>query len=259
MKKSLALLFDIFFFGTILIIALFIATLGLTQKINNQSYGIKATVVKQAVPVLTSTGGIVKTIYVKPGQVVKKGDPLVDMENPDLKNKITILEQYKNNISAQTEAQVGQEQLKGLHITASTDGIVKEISISEGSILENLSKVMTIYSNNNVQLFVGLSIQQYKDATAMKEIRAYDARLNKTFFIKTYALNPDQEDDLKTNTKKLGVLFKLSNQKDAIVLLNNEDLSLYIENSDEKNNMLLNTIVTFWNKILLKDVYASSK
>src|SRR5947209_2978318 len=95
------LLINTIFFGMVVLVALVIATISLTKKINDNNIqydgGIKAVVIKQSVPVLAFSEGIVKEIYVRVGQQVNKGDILIDLENPVLQGKITALSSHPDN------------------------------------------------------------------------------------------------------------------------------------------------------------------
>src|SRR5579859_723995 len=122
MKFFFIFILNTIFLLFIVCIAIVIATLALTKKVNEykqqNNNGITATVVKQEVPVLSFSKGIVKKIYVKVGQQVKKDDLLVEVDNPVLQGEVNVLKTFADNVSAQTQAKVAQEELNNLNIKA---------------------------------------------------------------------------------------------------------------------------------------------
>lgn len=261
MNKFTATMLNFLFFGIVILLAISVATISLTKKVNEyrtqSNQNVTATVMKDVVPVLSFSRGVVTKIHVREGQEVKKGDLLVEMDNPVLRGKIDALEQYRDNVSAQTEAKVAQEELKNLAITAPFDGIVGTVLVTNGAAVDNLSKIMTIYSNENIRLLSHLSVEQYQTIRKMHEIKAYDDRLNQNFVIKPDLLKPDEKEtdpaQQQTDNKKIGVYFTLADKTNASSLLHNEDLQLDLLATDKKIRRPIDYFVDFWNGLLARD------
>lgn len=255
MRKKINILLNFIFFSIVIFIAFCITTIALTAKINegrkNMSNGIKATVIKHETPILAFTSGVISKIYFKVGQEVKKNELLVEIDNPMLKGKIDALKQYKDNVSAQTEARVAEEELKGLKIYSPVNGVVTEISVDEGSPVQELSKIMTLYSNDDVRLIATLGDQDYQTIEKMAKINAYSARLNQNFAIRPDILRPyEKTDDL--DEKKLGLYFVFEDPVEAKSLLNDEDLKIDLKNQDEKIFKPIDLLVNFWDRTIFK-------
>lgn len=255
MKKITNIILNTVFFSAIVVITLVITTISLTKKINdsrkNLETGIQGVVTKKEIPILSMSKGVVTKSYFKAGQEVKKNDLLVEIDNPLLRGKIEALKQYPDNISAQTEAKVAQEELKGMKIYSPVNGVVTDINIAEGSPVDTLIKVMTIYSNDNIRLLADLSDEQYQTLQQMGEISAYSQRLNQNFTIKPDLLRPDKKLS-QYNEKKLGLYFTFADSQEAKSLLENEDLLIGIKKDQENSIKPFEIFVNFWNKIIPK-------
>ncbi len=257
MKKFASVFLNIFFFTIIIVLAFTVATIALTRKVNEYSHrynqSIKGSVIKQVIPVLASGKGMVKKIYVKTGQEIKKDDLLVTLDNEALAGKIDVLKQFKDNTSAQTEAKIAEQELGNLKITAPVDGMVGDIVITEGSPIESLNKILTLYADDNVRLLAQLDVDQYQTIKRLHEVRAYSERLNQSFYIIPDILNPNvSTPETPLDPKKIGLFFKFQNKIDAVSLLNNEDLTLQLDTQNEKVNKPIDYFVNFWNAFLAK-------
>lgn len=252
MKKHINIIINLTFFTAVVLVACIIATLGLAKKINQNhlqyNQGLTGTVIKQSIPILALSRGIIKKIYVRPGEEVKKNELLVELDNPLLAGKIEALQTYQDNVSAQTEAKVAEEEMKGWKIYSPVNGVVTDLFITEGSPVEDLAKVLNIYSNENILLLANLDNDQYAAVQQLHETSAYSKRLNQNFTIQPDILQPDEKVD-NLNEKKIGLYFTFKDKSEAQSLLNNEDLDLNIGQST--NNILKPTdyIVNFWNQI----------
>lgn len=255
MKKVSAFILNTIFFIIIVLVAITVATLALTKKINEykmeNAKGITATVVKQEVPVLSFSKGIVKKIHVKVGQQVKKGDLLVEVEDPILQGEVNVLGSFKDNVSAQTQAKVAAAQLNNLNIKAPATGVVSDVSINEGTPINELNKVLTIYSNDNIRLLAYVSDAQYQEIQQKALVDVYSDRLNQDFLVKPESLNPDEK---QTNNEKLiGLYFTFKNASDSTSLLNNEDVEVRLTNNQANISKPIDVFVNFWNNIIGKD------
>ncbi len=260
MKKFASLFLNFIFFSIVILLAFVIATIALTKKVNEYAHrynqSIKGTVIKETIPVLSSGSGIVKKIYVQTGQVVKKDDMLIELDNQVLQNKIDVLKQYTDNVSAQTEAQIAEQELGNLKITAPTDGMIGDITVTEGTPVEITNKLLTLYSNKNIRLLAGLTVDEYQAIKNMQQIQAYDERLNQSFYIIPDILNPNENTATDVSTsiteKKIGLFFKFQDPNDALSLLNDEDLTLELNTQNQKINKPIDYFVNFWNQLLSK-------
>lgn len=262
MRTFIAFLLNSLFFAVIVLVAVSISTIALAKKVNEYRaqarHGIKGTVVKDEIPVLSFTNGVVKKLYIKPGDEVKKGDLLVQIENPLLKSKVDTLAQFKDNVSAQTEAKVATEELKRLSLTSPVDGIISEVFTTEGSPVESFSKVLTILASNNAKLLSELTLSEYQTVEHLPSVTAYSPRLNQSFTVKLDSLKPNEKTSINPETgvkeKNIGLYFTFASNSVAQSLLNNEDLDLLLEKQDATYKPI-DYFVDFWNSILKNDLY----
>lgn len=255
MKRVLGVLLNLSFFVTIIVIVLVISTIALTNKINdyNNRYknGLTGSVVKHEIPVMSLARGVVEKIEVKTGNEVKKGDLLFTLTNPSLVSEIEALKKFPSNISAQTQVKLYEQKLKELKVFAQTDGVIGKINITNLSVVDEFLKLATIYSNSDIKLLSELTVDQYQAVRHTPKIFAYSARLNQSFEIEPDILNPDVTTPIKFEEKKIGLYFKFKNEKNAVSLLNNEDLIVQLENANQmKTNKPVDFIAAFWNKLL---------
>lgn len=256
MKTNLFnIILNCLFILVILLITIVATTVSLTQKINqyrNQyNNGIVVTVVKQEIPIVSLTKGLVSKSYIKVGQEVKKGERLLTIDNPLLEGRAQVLESIEDNISAESEAKIARQLLEYNTVTSPVDGIIARVNVEEGSPVDELSQLMLIYANDNTKLLGYLTTDQYLAVQKMNEIPAYNARLNQNFSIKADLLKPDQTqpEEIKS-TKKIALYFKLLDKMDTLSLLNNEDLELRVRREEEKITKPIDYLVDFWNNIL---------
>lgn len=253
MKINTEQALNIIFFSIIFIVALAIATMALAKKVDDYnkqlSADVRGTVIKSTVPVDTPVRGTIKVLNVQIGQEVKKGDLLAELDNKELESKVKILDQYKNNTSAQTEAKIAQEELKSLEIYAPIDGIVGELYVSEGSPVEDLGKILTIYSNDDIKLLAYLRVRDYQIVSQLHEIRAYSERLNQNFYIVPDILNPELFTSQTTGDKKIGMYFTFKDKAGAAYLLNKEDLVLKIDALDQEVLKPIDIFIKFWHTV----------
>lgn len=253
MKIKTEFILNIIYFFIIFLLALAIATMALTKKVNdynNQlSADVRGTVIKRTIPVDTPIRGIVKVLNVQIGQEVKKGDLLAELDNKELESKVKILDPYKNDPSAQTEAKIAQEELKSLEIYAPIDGIVGELYVTEGSPVDDLGKILTIYSNEDIKLLAYLRVRDYQIVSQLHEIRAYSERLNQNFYIVPDILSPELFTSQTTGDKRIGMYFTFKDKADATYLLNKEDLILRLDALEQEVLKPIDIFIKFWNSV----------
>lgn len=256
MKKFISFILNGIFLIAIIGIAVTVSTLALTKKVNEykkqNSKGIVATVVKQQIPVLSFSKGIVKKIHVKVGQQVKKGEFLVEIDNPVLRGEVNALKTFSNNVSAQTQAKVAQSELNNLNITSPVNGVVSEILVTEGTPIDQLNKVLTMYDNANIRLLAYLTVTQYQAMQQQAKISVYSERLQQDFFVKPESLSPDEK-QTNIDQKKIGLYFVLQNKADAVSFLNNEDVAVRFYKQPENSNKPIDVFINFWNNVLGKE------
>lgn len=249
MKKLFSFLLNISFFLIVILLAVIIATSSLVKKINDSKiasdHTIKATVIKQTIPILAYSQGIVKKIHIRVGEKVRKNELLIEMNNPLLVGKIKALESHPDNISAQTEADVAKEEMKGFRIYSPVDGVVTNIVITEGSPVETLTKMMELYSNDRIQLLVYLTNEQYVAIQQLHELQAYSDRLNQNFIIEPDILQPSETAN-NLNEKQIGLFFTFKDSSEAESLLNNEDLQLQLTQSQNITKKPIDYLISFW-------------
>lgn len=252
-RKLTVYLLNFLFFGFVSLLAVGITTYALAKKANDYreqtNKEASGTVIKEIIPALTFTKGIVKNVNVKVGQSVKKGQLLLEVDNPVLREKVDTLQKFKNNSSAQTEARVAEAELEGLNVVSSVDGVIGEINVNTGSPVDDFTKVITIYSNDNVRLLSHLSFKQFQLVQKLHEVRAYSPRLNQSFVVLPELLNPNETTNQETKEKKIGLYFKFKDPLDAASLLSNEDLNLELKNKASISRPI-DIFVNFWKGFL---------
>ncbi len=254
MKKLGSFIINTLYFSLIIILAFSISTIALTRKVNeSRAYtnNLEGSVTKQKVVVLTLTQGIVDTITVQSGQHVKKGDVLVKMSNPVLQSNLKVYEGRVNNESAQTEANIAKVSIENLTVKAPVDGVVGELYTAEGSSVEEFSKIMLIYSSDDVRLQTELTGDQYQTIQKRSQVNAYSSRLNKNFIIVPGLLKADEKTPTGPNEKKIGLYFTFKDNAQATDLLNNEDLQINLEDTT-KTRKPIDIATDFWNGILAR-------
>jgi hypothetical protein len=264
MKQALYKLFVNIIFGSIIIaIALTVTTISLAKKMNDYKQqfeqGITATVEKDDIPVLGLGKGIISKVDVLEGQQVKKDQVLVELTNPVLEQQLKALKEFPNNLSAQTEATLVKTQLQYNTITSPVDGVVDSVSVTINSPVDEYSKIMTIYANQNTRLLTYLTIEQYVTAQKMARIPAFNPRLNQDFYVAPDILKPDQQDPNSQNQpvqpdlitpNKVALYLKLLNPQDALSLLNGEQLQLRLAAPQQQISKPIDVFVNFWNGLI---------
>lgn len=237
---------------TILLVSITISSISLTKKYNQFRAifinGVTATVVKKEIPILSMTEGIVKKVHVQTGDQVKQGDVLVEIDNPALRDKIETLSQFKDNLSAQTEAKVAESSLRYFTITASVDGVVSEVHVNEGVTVEDTTEVVTLFSNSDVVLLANLAPDKYAAAQRMNHILGFSPRTNQNFLLVPSQVKPEVK-VTQDQKKQIGLYLAFINPTDGIGLLQNEDIIIRLRPLDTISRPI-DGIVTFWNRIL---------
>lgn len=251
MKKVLSFFINTIYFILVIAIAFGISTLALTRKVNQSQTSLNSlsgSVVKEKVVVLTLTRGIIDVVNVKNGQPVKKGDILVKMSNPVLENNYKVYQERTDNESAQTEANIAKVSLDNLTIKSPVDGVIGELYTAEGSSVDEFSKVVLIYSSNEIRLESALTGPQYQKIQKLSKVNAYSARLNQDFTIVPGLLKAEGK-TTTGNEKKIGLYFSFANDKQAAALVHNEDLTITLEDNS-KTRKPIDIFIDFWNGLL---------
>ncbi len=256
MKNILTFLVNSLLLLFVAVIAIAIATLAITKKVNedkfHQSLKIKVTVIKTLIPVVAFSDGVVKKVQVTNGQQVKKDDLLVRLDNPALTERISVLDKSKNNESAQTESNVAKEQEKNFLLKAPESGVIGDIFVTEGSPIQNLAKVLNLYSNKDVKLIARATTDDYLKIKKQRLLQAYDKRLDQNFAIFTDNLNPSESSTSNNGDKKIGIYFKLKSPTDSDSLINNEDLTIDLDSQKTTYTKPIDLFINFWNGYISK-------
>lgn len=244
------------FIIVIIIIVVAITSISYTQKIDQylQQYqkGINAVVIKNKVPILALSKGIVSKVYVSEGDRVRAGQLLLEITNPLLQQQVQTLSKYKNNTSAQTQASLAKAELQYNKVYAPSDGVVSDINVTTNTPVDEYSNLMTIYQDTNTKLLTYLSVNQYITAQKMNKIDVFDPRLNQDFYFTIAGLKTDQESPNQQNqpTNKIALYLKPSNPKDALSLLNGETMQIEFNSTPNTVSKPVDYLVNFWNGLL---------
>lgn len=250
-------LLNFLFFGTVVLIVIGITTLAFTKKINeNRREYLKAipvSVQKNTTNVLSLREGIVNEVLVQPGEQVQEGQPLIELDDPVLRQRVQALYSIEDNVSAQAEARIAQTELTYLTIESPISGVVGEILVDKGEPIDNGAQVMNLFSNENVYLLAKLSNEEYHEARKMSEIIVYSPRLDQTFKSEPESLQPfvsDPDPDDENDEKRIGLLLSFKNASDGANLIHNEDLELQLRVNEDFVYKPIDYFVDFWNNTL---------
>lgn len=237
--------------------AAIIATIAITIKVNearsNLEIVIPVTVEKNEISVLSLQSGVVQNVTVSVGQSVEEGDILVEADNPQLRARIETLEQFTNNLSAQTEARVGIIQLENLTSTAPKNGTINNVFVNAGHPIEEGTALVTMLTHDNSRLLAEFTTEEYLLAKKAGTVRAYHSRLYQFFEIRPTEVRPDVSDaqpGSDSDEKKIGLYYEFVNPEDASAMIHNEDLEITLYDTDTITYKPIKYIVNFWDKVL---------
>lgn len=245
MKKLFVLFLNLLFFTAVTGIAVVIAMYAYTNKISKtDNESIQGTVRKKNLIVFAGTKGIIRKIDVRTGQEIAKGDLLAELS--PLEDKAATLSARKEN----TTKQAGKKN-DNTFIRSPVNGVVSNIILNENMPVDEDTRLLSLYSNEDIQFSVDLTLDQYQKLTQSAETSAYSNRLNENYLIKFDTLNPEEHLDtsLTKPEKKIGILFSFVKDQDAKQLLNNEDLDLKI-NRKQPYGKVTGFIMDFWDSLI---------
>lgn len=254
-NKILTALFNIGFIIIILSLGIYVATIGLTKKIDDyqkqNTLGITATVEKKDVPIIALNRGLIKFLHVKEGDRVRKGDLLVEITNPIIEEQIKSLAAYPDNVSARTQIAVAEAELSYNKLFAPVDGVIGSLNVTTDSPVDEYSQIMGVFSDDDTKLLTYLTIEQYLEAEKISRIPVYNPRLDQIFYASPDSLKPNQVNpDLpKEQSNKIAYYLKLTNAKETSSLINGEQLEVRLGNTVEDTNKPVELFVNFWSNI----------
>lgn len=243
------------YFVIIFIVALSIATLSLTRKINSY-HMTKQTLVlnvkKPEVVISNSVEGKVDSLQVDAGQHVRKGDTLVKLTNDAITQKLETLEELGNsNLSAQTEAKVLQAQIPQFEIKAPRDGIVYQINIAEGAYLNHSTPMMILFADDDIKLTGLVNNEQYTQVQKDKTLDLYSPRFGQIFSVTLEGAGRVIPATTYSESK-YELQFRFSDPNEGASFIQGEGLEVI---SQTRNDMAKNPaerIAEFWNGFIIK-------
>ncbi len=236
------------------LIAIFIGSISIAAKVNrykqDNTHIITSTVYKEEIPITSVSKGIINSINVRVGDIVEKDQIIMELDNPLLKEKIKALEQSPDNVSAKTEADVAKAELLGLTIKTPVAGVVGKINVIPGSSVQELTVVALVYSEADTLLLSQLSPSEYQILKDRNVVKAYNQRLKQMYNVVPLKVDPKVKEPKQGELKKIGLYFKLSDSKDSLSLLQNEDLEVIMETGEEVTKKPAELFSDFWSSLL---------
>lgn len=238
------------------VIALGVATIAITRKVNSQNiskaFYLRANVQKEEIVAVSQTRGIVTDLAVRIGDTVKKGDAIALLDNPTLREKVTVLGAYQNNISAQTEASVLQNEIENLVVHAPAGGVIGELAVNEFDPVESLTKIATLYSNDRVTVLANVTDNEFQALIRSDSIQIYSSRLNQSFPVGIDRIRPYEEaSGDSARADGIGIYFALKNPDDGADLLHNEVVVLLPWEAAPTQKRPADFFIDFWNGLLI--------
>jgi multidrug efflux pump subunit AcrA (membrane-fusion protein) len=259
MNKILVGLLNIVFFGLAVLAAFIIADYALVKKIDDYhadtNNSIRTTVVKQEIPVVAATRGIITKLPVKEGQTVRKGDTLLEVDNTAIRTKIESLEAQSDSESAQTELELAKQELTRGKITAASDGVVGNIGVAVGSPVDNQTKVMVLYSHDNIRAVAAMDPKQYQEVSKKKQLLVSSERLNRDFIVKPETLRPEEKVVRSQNgraEKKVEFYLSFADSADAAELLDNEGVTMQLHTQKGSMTDVSDIFSEYWGSLFAK-------
>lgn len=177
----------------IFLVALSISLIALARKINvfeNEDKGLIFKVERETISLTSATEGEIAEVFVKEGQMVKKGDLLMKMIDETNAAKIASLESVADeNISAKTEAMVLRAKSAQYEVRAYDDGVIYKIHSVAGSYVPVNTLLLTLFSNKNIRLITNVSPDTYKQLQKQSKLNVYSDRHEQVFTINFQGLS----------------------------------------------------------------------
>ena len=242
------------YFLVVFTVALAISTLALARRLN--SYQANETpfslqVQKEEVVLKNTVAGQVKTINVKTGEHVKKGDILVQLTDQGTNAKIEILERIgANNVSALTEAEVLKSLVPQLEIRAPRDGIIYKVQVVEDMYVQHNSELIVLFSDDNVRLIGMVPPEQYLDLLKQKKLDVFSSRREQVFGVKLEAVSrviPATQ----YQPSVYELYFQFVNVKDAASFIQGESVDVVAKTREDVGFKPGKRIQAFWNSLVL--------
>jgi multidrug efflux pump subunit AcrA (membrane-fusion protein) len=258
MKKNfrqwLATSIDAIYFIVVFVVALSLSTLALTRRLNSYEASqspLLLHIEKDEIVITNSVSGRVDKVLVSPGQHIKKGDLLVQLNDEITDAKLSTLDEIaKDNTSARTEAMLLRAQSPQFELRAPRDGVVYKVSVVEGSYLSGNTPVVTMFSDSNVKLLGTVSPEQYVDLQKEKKLDAFSSRREQIYSVKlegvSRVLPPTQD-----SASKYELYFNFINPDDATAFIQGENLDVVAKSRDGDSLKPGYLIAKFWNSFII--------
>lgn len=252
-KSVVSILFDILGVIILLLLSLGIGSYSLARKvyIEGQQYKqvVKGVVSKENVTLVSKTRGVITSVNFKTGDLVSKGDLLITIDNPLLKQTIDAYEKFPDNLSAKTQAEVARKELEYQNIYSDINGVVGKVFVTESQSIQDLSQVMEIYSNDEVEIISQIEPKNYLALSTKNEIVAFSERLNQEILITPIQVLPEVEVD--NESRKIIQIFKLVDQIQNKDLLEQEEIEISLATSADVPRRPVDYLVEFWSERML--------
>lgn len=218
MVKVFNYLVNILYVITILFVVVVLTTYAFLRKTeifnsSTKEYVI-GTVIKGEVPIFSNNNGVIKRIYVDKGEVIIRGEKLLDIS-------------YDMEGSGSGLIETISSQL---------NGVVKTINEVDGNKVKKDTKIATLYSNDNMKVLILLTEDQFEKLKEMEYLEVFSKRLDQAFPMRVGLLQPEERGMSLTN-KKIGVYLAFFDTKEAASLLNNESVIIFFADKSSRENI----------------------
>lgn len=252
-QRFISVLMNGGYFLIVFAIALAISTLALARRLN--SYQTNDTpfalqVHKEEVVLTNTVAGQIKTINVKTGEHVQKGDLLVQLTDQGTQAKIEALERIgTSNVSAQTEAEVLKTLAPQFEVRAPRDGIIYKVQVVEDMYVQNNSDLIVMFSDDNVRLIGEVSPEQYLDLLKQKKLDVFSSRREQIFGVRLEAVSrviPATQ----YQASVYELYFQFVNPEDAASFIQGESVDVVAKTREDVGFNPGNMVKTFWNSLV---------
>lgn len=256
MKRHTILRFIInsFYFVLVFGVALAVATLALTRKINSYQASrqpILFNIKKQEIVITNSVNGRLEKLSVTPGQHVNKGDLMAQLVDETIDSKLSSLESVStDNLSARTEAQILKAQKPQYEIRAPRDGVIYRIDVAEGTYLNQTTPMLVLFADQDIKLVGYVNAENYAKIQKDKTLDVYSPR-----FGQVYSIVLEGAGRVIPATQyaesKYELQFRFVDPDEGTAFIQGEGLEVISETKQDTAMTPADRIAQFWNSFIV--------
>lgn len=242
------------YFTVVFLMALAIASLALTRKINSYQSSrqpIIFNVKKQEVVITNSVPGRLEELSITAGQHVRKGETLAQLVDDTFVSKLASLDSVaEENISARTEAKILEAQKPQFAIKAPRDGVIYRVDVAEGTYLNHTTPMMTLFADEDIAVIGYVNAEQYARIQNDKTLDVYSPRFGQIYRIALEGAGrviPATERD----PSKYELQFRFTDQDEGAAFIQGEGLEVVSEARQDGASAPADRLAKFWNSFII--------